>query len=499
MSYFVVGVGGSGAKLMHSLVHLSAAGLLPDGGRTLLGYLVDPDESNGSVHECSQVAALYSRCKGLQIGSKTSLFKNRIELTGPLSPVEGQDVANLNSFFDYTSLSRTSPDEAALMELLFSPAERELKILQGFRGRPAIGATVFGKTVDFEDADWKKLGERALAARTHAAVPLLLAGSVFGGSGAAGVPTICRLLSQHLRAKIDNLRVGLILFLPYFTYDPVPGEPMQADPHQFPSATAEALKYYDEGDFLDFCDEIYALGERYPAKMPRSSVGAKDQRNPPHFLEMIAGLGAVRFLGGTPADDAEHVVSLAARAHENTLQWADLPTAAGEHPSQTAKLQQMILFAVAYHYVLYPTIESGDRNNPILDHLEDVPGHDAAEDLAAVDAYLVAFLSWLLSISTPERAEAPAVFSPGLVDPDVFAVRDGYGWRLKTRKVAARKGGGEGEFREKDIGRLFRNLETKVQPNLRDIHRSSNTAVQDPDARGAGKLVRAIYDACKLA
>jgi hypothetical protein len=85
------------------------------------------------------------------------------------------------------------------------------------------------------------------------------------------------------------------------------------------------------------------------------------------------------------------------------------------------------------------------------------------------------------------------------VDPDVFAVRDGYGWRLKTRKVAARKGGGEGEFREKDIGRLFRNLETKVQPNLRDIHRSSNTAVQDPDARGAGKLVRAIYDACKLA
>jgi hypothetical protein len=88
-----------------------------------------------------------------------------------------------------------------------------------------------------------------------------------------------------------------------------------------------------------------------------------------------------------------------------------------------------------------------------------------------------------------------------MVDVTVFAVPVAAGsaaWRLKSRKVIAGRDRGEGEFLEKQLGKLFRNLETKVQPNISGIFKATNAKVDDPEARGAGKLVRAIYDACKL-
>lgn len=160
MSYLYVGVGGSGAKLMQALVHLAAAGLLPEGGRELMGFLVDPDQSNGSVTECTQAGALYDRCKKLQFGTSGALFKNRLTIRGPWSPVVDIDVADLNSVFDLPRMRRVNPVDADLMEVLFSPEERSMPILQGFRGRPAIGATIFGRTVSFDDPMWSELRTR---------------------------------------------------------------------------------------------------------------------------------------------------------------------------------------------------------------------------------------------------------------------------------------------------------------------------------------------------
>jgi len=488
MSYLYVGIGGSGAKLMHSLVHLTAAGLLPEGGRELMGFLVDPDQSNGSVNESIQVGALYDRCKKLQFGEKAALFKNKVTIRGPWSPVSDIDLADLESIFDLPRMKRVSPQDADLMEVLFSPEERSMPVLQGFRGRPAIGATIFGRMVSFDDPIWNELRNRALGARAHGDVSLLLAGSVFGGSGAAGVPTICRLLRESLGEQVRDLRLGLILLLPYFDYTKVENEDLQADPHGFETATAEALKYYDERHFLDICKAIYAVGEHYKARMPVPAVGAGGQRNPPHFVELVAGLGAVRFMVGGSSLDGESVVSLSGREGQNTVRWADLPTANDRHAPQMALLQQFVLFAVAYHYIVYPKVMAElHGSHAVIDHLREVPRDQAGQDLTAVDIYLTAFLHWLLSISTPHR-EGVSEFVPGLVEVNVFAVRETGGWRLKSPQ----------EFSEKQMGTLFRNLEERGRPNVRAIFHALTQEVHDDQARGAGKLVRAIYDACKL-
>lgn len=501
MSYFVIGVGGTGAKLMQSLIHLSAAGLLPERGRTLTGLLVDPDENNGNVDSAKKLSAVYAICKRLQCGT-TDLFKNTVAISGPWTPVSDPHVASLSTVFGYARLRENEPAQADLMELLYAPEERELKIFEGFRGRPSIGAAVFGKSVNFRNGDWGEFRDDVRAdAATYPSVPVLLSGSVFGGSGAAGVPTICRLLQGEFRGVANNLRLGLALFLPYFTFRPVPGDEMQADPHSFSTATAESLKYYDEGRFLEICHSIYAVGDETPAEMAVSAVGAGEQRNDPHYVELVAGLGAVRFMSGADGGD-EHTLSIAMRQGApdtgDTLRWQDLPVADGQHGVQVALLQRLALFAVVFRFRFFPEIVEDlrarkPRHHFVVTHMgrNPVSPEITIRELEQVNTYVEWFLDWLLKISLPGgRPE----FKPGLVNPNIFAVPGEAGWRLKTPPLP----GGKGEFQERDLGNLVLNAEGNVKPDMGRIWHDADKTVNDSGANGTGRLVRAIYEACRI-
>jgi hypothetical protein len=487
-------VGGTGAKLMQTLIHLSAAGLLPDPGGEMKAVLVDPDEANGTVDDCKKLSAAYEKCQALNTG-KCDLFKGRVpKITEPWTPVHNAQFSSMNDIFQYTEMKTRQSLDADLMELLFVPDERKMTIEKGFMGRPAIGATILADAVDFtKDGDpWSKLSIDVKAAAASKAVHVMLAGSVFGGSGAAGVPTIVRLVEREFREHLANLRIGLILFLPYFQFEPVKDAPIQADPHAFSTATAEALKYYDERGFLDRCESIYAVGEETPAMMPVAAVGAAAQRNEPHFLELIAGLGAIRFFGGQSDKAKEHTVSLAARKEEGVLEWDDLATEGALKQPQMKKLRQMALFAVAYRYIYYPVIEtelakSGESNMPFLrNHIfrQNITKQAAQRQLYDVSEYVNWFLTWLLRISTPRRGG----FTSKVVKHTVFALEEENKWRLKTPGKAAR------EFHDSELSGLFWG---KPAPDYRTVAAGASRSVDDA-AVGCGRILRAIYDSCEL-
>src|SRR5579871_4473539 len=363
MSNFAIAVGGSGAKLMQSLIHLGAAGLLPPGRPELNAIIVDPDSNNGNVHDCQEVFNAYQNCKLLKVG-KTNLFGATVSMVRDAwTPLSVSKSDNLRGMFHYEAYAAKEASgqgepgaalEADLLDVLFEQSEIDMPIKQGFRGRPAIGATVLASTVDFSQDPWKDLRDRIKSEGSHGPVRVLLAGSVFGGSGAAGVPTLVRLIDKVLKEQLTNLRLGMVLFLPFFQFKPVPGEMIQADPAAFPTATAEALKYYHERGFLTFCDSIYAVGEENPAEMSISAVGAAEQRNEPHFLELVAGMGSMRFFSDLPSQG--QTLAVAARENEGTVTWKDLPYAEFENEAQNRKLQQMAVFAVAYRYIFYPQL-----------------------------------------------------------------------------------------------------------------------------------------------
>ena len=500
MSNFAIVVGGSGAKFMQSLIHMGAAGLLPENRPQLDAIIVDPDSNNGNVHDCQEIFDAYLACKELKLG-KTDLFSAAVSMERdawtPLSVARADNLRSIFHYEEYASREASAQSqpgaalEADLLDVLFEQAEIDMPIKQGFRGRPAIGATLLAATVDFNRKPWKDLKDLIKSRATQGPVRVLLGGSVFGGSGAAGVPTLVRLLDQNLKDQLARLELGLTLFLPFFQFKPVPKEKIQADPGAFPMATAEALKYYHERGFLTFCDSIFAIGEESPAEMAVSAVGAAEQRNEPHFVELVAAMGAMQFFSDLPARN--HTLAIAARKEDGTVTWADLPYAEVERAAQIRKLQQMAVFAVAYRYIFYPALELAIRGQgrPAgfwVDHVVNkrVNPDDAAKAVRDVNQYMERLLEWLLHVSTPRRQ----AFQPGLVNPGVFGASQGAaGWRLKTAA----------EFDVRQFAGLLLNTASKIHITDTSVYRRAcDIKVKDGGVEGAGHLIRALYDACAL-
>ena len=496
----MISVGGTGAKLTHALLHLSAAGILD---RNLECLLVDSDGANGNLAECKEVFGAYSLCKSLKLGN-TRLFKSSVSLQGPWKPASDDGSKSFDSFFHYAQKRNEGNVDADLMELLFSPVERTMEINEGFRGRPAIGASILADRIDFAAANdsWYRLTQNIAHAvnAQDGRVPVLFAGSVFGGTGAAGVPTIFRTLSRELQKEKEGTagvaplsRLGMTLMLPYFTFDKVQNEKgLQADPNVFPEATAEALRYYHERGFLAKANSIYALGEVSTAHMPVAAVGAAEQRNPAHFLELVAALGAARFFSGFPHGGEDHTLSLAKRREEKTLGWDDLPFHdENSRKTQVAQLKQMILFSVLFRYVYFPWIKreaADDRklrgSSATIIRRQVIPyqiksegtarqikSEDLLRDMGYVDLFAQQLLHWLLDISTSHSA-----CSTTLVNARVF---DG-GWS-------------EREFHRNG---LFPGSNKHSLGSILD--RACEMRFQDHTLDGTGYVIRALYDACDL-
>ncbi|HZI56697.1 MAG TPA: hypothetical protein VFF39_07965 [Verrucomicrobiae bacterium] len=488
MSNFVVAVGGSGAKLMQSLVHMGAAGLLPAQRRKLFALLVDPDENNGNVQDCQALVKTYNQCHELLKTGSDDLFSAAINLEGPWTPIRDPRVDTLSEIFQYDKLVQAKAPDAELLDLFFEKQEINMSIKQGFRGRPSVGATVFAHSVRFDEPPWSDLKERIKAQSAEGSVRVILAGSVFGGSGASGVPTLVRLLASAFGGQVTNMHLGLVLFLPFFQFRPVPGEEIQADPAAFPMATAEALKYYHERGFLDFCNSIYCVGEEVPSQLVVSAVGAAEQRNEPHFIELVAGMGTMRFFNDQ-LPSKSGALAVAGRKSENTVAWDDLPYDEHKGRDLTRKLQQMAVFSVAYRYIFYPQIEAaltaGKSQTAFwVDHVErpKVDRALAGRALRELYDYVGKFLEWFLRVSTPHREG----FVPGAINPNVFAVRESGSWRLKQIP----------EFNDRDFPDLLLNRLARTRLDCRSIYEKSARAVNDKNAAGPGLLVRAIYDAC---
>ena len=86
MASYVIGIGGTGAKCVEALIHLCAAGLMPDrkngqgqplGKEDLYVAFVDSDVSNGSLERAQITLNQYNACKSNKLGA-SDLFKTQV-------------------------------------------------------------------------------------------------------------------------------------------------------------------------------------------------------------------------------------------------------------------------------------------------------------------------------------------------------------------------------------------------------------------------------------
>ena len=424
MGNYLIGIGGTGAKCVESFIHLCAAGFLEASSKCKI-FFVDLDSSNGSLGRALTTLQSYLNCSKINIGGShafsadLSPYEQRV--WNPLPEAESR---SLRSFYSYDDPHERNQKSARLMDALFAPEHIDLRLNEGFRAVTSVGAAIMAGTVDLnEEEPWNELFEDLRRDASNAGgANVMLVGSVFGGTGASGIPTIGRLIANHLQsAVIHNVRIGATLMLPYFSFGNVDDEQVQADASKFLPATQTALNYYDERAYLDvFAGGVYLIGEQSVANVSIPSVGGRDQENDPHPIEIFAALAAVDFFN---KPDDERRCMVAARDKSELIQWTDLP--APSHLNARSKLGQFLRFSYAYIAACHPSLMEYVRSRAahktpwITTFFKSGPVN--FQELGKYDehvrAYCEAFLVWFGAMHLHSRS---GHLQLGLALPDLF-------------------------------------------------------------------------------
>ena len=446
MSYYFVSIGGTGAKVMESLTHLCIAGLLPERERLYI-TAIDPDVGNGNLERTSTALNNFAVFQNFSVGNDTPLFKNKISIVRPFPWNPSGHDKTLDDMLEFHHQSR---GVAKLYEALYTRRERATTLNEGFRGHPSIGAAVLAKNFD-DGSQWTTLtAQIEKSVGEGDSVKIFLAGSVFGGTGAAGLPTVARLLRNNLADYADKISIGGVLILPYFSFTPTDvADELFARSENFLPNTKAALKYYAERENL--FDATYFVGDSVLTPVGEFSVGSANQRN--FFARPIT---------------APKVFKYICRHERDKFSWNDLPTS-------RETFVQFARFMFAYVHLIKPVLSdlvSGDARAYKYPWFVDMLGgvNITAPDVVNFNFYAEAFAAWLKQLETLGGRE---VF---LIDPALFEANPA---KLTDKKLFATLDG------------------TKSKVTLHEVwYRLTEPFKFDSTVTGFGKFLRRLYDCC---
>jgi hypothetical protein len=444
MSLFAIGVGGSGAKCLEALTHLHASGLLQrDANNNVrLGtFLVEPDLQSTLLARAETAIDRYSTMRRL-LGNRASDFaRGEVRHYGTWSPLgSAASGISLAQVFPKPVLRTQASGLAALFDCLFPPEEQTVELDVGFRGRPPIGSAVMSRVdiaSEAQTGQWKQMLSDIESAAGGGEAPVIhLFGSVFGGTGAAGVPTLGQMLKSWLQDRgLHSVRVNASLLLPYFDFD---GQTqaetgVHAEARNFQLNTDAALQYLRTSGTTCF-DQVYLIGSDIKARYG-FSIGGLSQNNSAHVVELLAALGMRHGLAPAAAGCYAHFLS---RAIANQISWDDIPDnqVVGEAMARSARfaaawLNNFSLEINAAQNLAMPSFLSGapwasqffQPTGKASGTQAGRPSISSSEELAlkrAIDGYTESLLQWLQQFSS----NTGTGFTQELFNPQVLERND---------------------------------------------------------------------------
>lgn len=490
MGYYFISIGGSGAKVMESLAHLCAAGILPNKEKQEKLYVmaVDPDIGNGNLKRSSAALNSLEIFQDFAVGTNTPLLKTEVELAKPFiwSPTE-QD-KKLDDIMSYQAYKGTPL--GSLYEALYTKDERNTFLNEGFRGRPSIGAAVMAKKAalfstegweDNADAPWDKFARLVKRdVKSGQVARIFLAGSVFGGTGAAGMPTIARLLHREFESYCEkgDVIIGGALVLPYFSFTPTQTEnQIFASSENFLTNTKAALKYYSVKDKV--YNTMYFIGDDVLSPVKDFSVGAASQNNDAHIVDLYGALAAVDFFQADPADMKK--CSFITHSVEDCFKWTDFPDvhmADGQDIRIKDRFGQFVRFIFSYIHFIKPvlsTLASGqDKAYKYPWYVDYLDGVDVdTNEVKNFETYAESFVRWLDQMESSETRRRIE-----LVRRDSFA-------------------SGPACIDASKFAYCICDEESKITMNELWYRLSEHPGKDNENASGFGRFLRALYDCCE--
>lgn len=305
---YIFAIGGTGERVMRSLVMLLAAGA-KTGAKTIVPVFVDNDEKSKALDDCRKLLSYYQTDPSKNgdgnsgmatlIGkasadwaSKTSFFQTRI--ADPVYiDISGEGIGDMSTLFkNLPKNNETTDNILAERDLLYTNDDVKMPLSVGFVGNPNIGSLILSG-ISFETPAFSSIFEQV-----DPGDGVIVIGSLFGGTGAAGIPLIVkRFRSKGTGAPL----IGALSVLPYFKFGSgdtctqrvIDTSKYDVDASSFTDKTRAALMYYDEYlvHEMDYC---YYVGDDNQAEYPHK-VGGCEQDNPPQLTEIMAAMSVIDF------------------------------------------------------------------------------------------------------------------------------------------------------------------------------------------------------------
>lgn len=394
MHDYVIGVGGTGARCLEAVCYLAAAGFFTNN----LHFLVlDPDQNNGNGKRTQQIIKQYSilqRCDqpvnprnrellGLRRKDldPASLFRVTLNDSGQAGrgalPYYWRN-PNLptRTFEQAVNFSSQPPRFQDFIRLFYQDSDLSMQLNAGYRGRTSVGAVALkidlDSTVTDKNGGLYELVQSLQADLQNGKPRVFVAGSVFGGTGAAALPTV-RAFLQKLDKEIigpnaKQLEFGCGMLVPYFTFPKSTrtAETVVPDSDEHMIATKAALLHY--AHVPPGYRHVYLIGAPDRVRTALTfEPGDETQINTPHYVEFVTALAAADFFN-SPASEATEEdlhfandVVVAAGQTSEGVTWRTLPVSGQRHQEVKRKLVSFVTTLYFYKNFLHRTITNSSE------------------------------------------------------------------------------------------------------------------------------------------
>ncbi|NDW11063.1 hypothetical protein [Dysgonomonas sp. 520] len=309
---YTIFIGGSGARVLRSLMMLLASGVKPSVCDEIVPIMIDYDKENADLVRALDALETYreihrSAYKNDLDEDLSGFFSTKVSSVGEVGASKGsffvtipggektfankigfEDMDNLSKKFlttiysDWNDKSREDWQNGQV-----DMNELNLNIKKGFKGNPNIGSAIFNEVLD---TDIMRNYLNSVSANDR----VFVVGSIFGGTGATGIPQIVN-RCRDLGGAVKKVPVGLNMILPYFDLkeDSSKDSNSTIDPKTFYSKTKASLYYY-ESAINKKVQEIYYIGLSGTEKIENND-GGEGQKNEAHVVDLLSAMSIIEF------------------------------------------------------------------------------------------------------------------------------------------------------------------------------------------------------------
>lgn len=308
--FYVLAIGGTGNKVLESMVYGAAADAfyciggkgekLPLPGIQMLSIDVDAGCGNTTRAKlaCNAYQKVHAFMKALpdHQGFHTELNLRQWNMSS-----EARELS-------IDAQVKNHKADQPLARALFNKTESELEYNEGFRGHPDLGVLFFSdmlerindpahKNTQDDFVDTVKSMQRTLELGDDVRVALV--GSIFGGTGASGIPIISKYLRDRFASYGERFSMSVTLMLPYYKVPAsAANEEMEIviDSTVFMDKAKTALDYYGAEKMVSAQGLLSVYNSLYLLGLPKEGLvstrtyatGSSAQENDAHMMEWLA-------------------------------------------------------------------------------------------------------------------------------------------------------------------------------------------------------------------